>query len=458
MATTLGTQYAYATSGLTLYLDARVSTSYSGSGSSWYDISTTRSTGALQASPTYTSGTTNGNFAFNGSTQAVLLGEWAGWNTQAHSMECWFNPTATTQSGFLFEKGWAVNTQYSMYLESNGIFYYSTQGLSTVNLTFTTATYVTANAWNHIVCTYNGAGTKTIYVNGVQVAQATGLTGQIPTAQSTNVQSGVSIGVYGAYAGARSYWYSGKISVSRLYNTALSLTDVVRNYNADAANFSKTPTVDGITYTYEGVIVNNVAQTSAAIDQGVCISITQFSATGTYTAPTGCTRVLVQLVGAGGGASGYCESGGGGGYAEGMFPMTAGTAVTVTVGSGGTAVSYNGVGGTGGTTSFGSYLSATGGTGANSYYNHAGGYGGVGAGGQTYAQGGTGTGHANGGSHSQGADGGSSYFGGAGGKTRSNNGINFSPSPGSGASGGIAEIGTTGSTGANGLVIVYAYK
>ena len=458
MANTLGKQYNYVTSGLSMYLDARNATSYPGSGSSWTDISTTASTGALQASPTYTSSTTNGNFSFNGSSQAVLLGEWASWNTQAHSMECWFNPTATAQSGFLFEKGWSVNTQYSMFLDSGGTFYYRTIGLSPQDVNFTSASYITANAWNHIVCTYNGSGTKTIYINGTQIAQTTGITGQIATAQSTGVQSGVSIGVYGAYAGSRSYWYSGKISVSRLYNRALTSTEVVRNYNADAANFGITPTVAGITYTYEGLTVNNVTQTTAAVDQGVCISITQFAATGTYTAPTGCTRVLVQLVGGGGGAAGYCESGGGGGYAEGMFPLAAGATVSVTIGGGGAAVGYYAVAGNGGTTSFGSYLSATGGYGANSWNSHAGGYGGVGVGGQTYIQGGTGTGHANGGSHSQGADGGSSYFGGAGGKTRGNNGDNFSPSPGSGASGGIGEIGSTGSTGAGGLVIVYAYR
>jgi hypothetical protein len=372
-------------------------------------------------------------------------------------MESWCYPTSISQNGFLFEKGWDVNTQYSNFFQGAG-FVYRTIGLSNQDLTFTVSSYITVNTWNHIVCTYDGAGTKTIYVNGTQIAQATGLTGQIPNAQSTNVQSGASVGVYGAYAGSRSYWFSGKISVSRLYNRALTSTEVVRNYNADAANFGRTPTGAGITYTYEGVVVNNVTQTTAATDQGVCISITQFNATGTYTAPAGCTRVLVQLVGGGGGASGYCESGGGGGYAEGMFPLSAGTSVTVTVGSGGAATTYNNVGGTGGTTSFGSYISATGGGGGNSYLNHAGGHGGVGSGGQTNTYGGVGTGHANGGSHSQAAAGGSTPFGGPGSKVRANTYDNFSPTPGSGASGGISEAGSYGAQGAAGLVIVYAYQ
>ena len=207
-----------------------------------------------------------------------------------------------------------------------------------------------------------------------------------------------------------------------------------------------------------GINFNGTIQTTAGTDLGQLISVTSFTANGTYTVPAGATKVLVQLVGGGGGASGYGESGGGGGYSEGMFSIAAGTNVSVTVGGGGAGIAYNNVGTQGGTTSFGAYLSATGGYGANSYLNHAGGHGGLGTGGQTNLYGGVGTGHMNYGSHAQDARGGSTYFGGPGGKIRSNTTDNFSPSPGSGASGGIGEIGSNGAAGAAGLVVVYAYK
>ena len=453
MAVVLGSASTVVTANLVLHLNAANSTSYSGSGSTWTDLSTSK----VNATLTNVTFTTN-YFTFNGSSSAVRTTDWPTWNGQAHTMESWVYPTATAQDGFIFEKGVSVNTQYSNFFSSGGTFYYRTIGLSTQDLTFTTATYVTANAWNHIVCTYNGAGTKTIYVNGAQIAQATGLTGVI--ASSPAGYNGSSIGIYGGGSGSPSYFFNGRISVIRLYNNALTLAEVIRNYNADASTYGKTPTGAGTTTTYDGVAVNGVLQSATPTDLGSLISIQSFIATTTYTAPAGTTRVMVQLVGGGGGSAGYGESGGGGGFAEGIFQMAAGTSVTVTVGGGGAGVGYYAVASQGGTTSFGSYISATGGQGANQYVQHGGGGGGLGSGGQTNLYGGSGTGHMNSGSHAQDGCGGYSYYG-SGASVRRSQGTansNYSPALGAGASGNEGNDGSQGSLGSTGLVIVYAYK
>ena len=211
----------------------------------------------------------------------------------------------------------------------------------------------------------------------------------------------------------------------------------------------------GITYPDGSTDTTNVS------DKGALISVTTYtSGTNTYTAPAGCSNVYVQLVGGGGGSAGYCESGGAGGYAEGFFPLAAGATVTVTIGSGGSGVTYYAAGGSGTTTSFGAFMSATGGGGANTTNQHGGGAGGVGSGGNLNLYGGTGCGHLNHGSHSQTGYGGASYFGGGAGVTRHQNSANnFSPAPGSGATGNECDgDGTVGSTGSSGLCIVYAYK
>lgn len=208
-----------------------------------------------------------------------------------------------------------------------------------------------------------------------------------------------------------------------------------------------------------GLVFNEgSAHTTSFKNRGALISIATFTSSGTYTVPSNCSQVYVQLVGGGGGAAGYCESGGAGGYSEGVFPTTPGTQYTVTVGGGGTSVGYYAAAGNGGSTSFGSLISATGGYGANQNYSHGGGHSGVGSGGQVNLYAGSGTGHANYCSHSQTAAGGGSFFGGPGSKSRGNNGDNNSPAYGSGASGGITEIGSSGAVGKGGLVIVHAYK
>ncbi len=138
-------------------------------------------------------------------------------------MESWnYLNTTTAQNAFLFEKGF-VNTQYSNFYFSGNTFYFRTIGLSTEDLSFTTSTYISPNTWNHVVCTY-GAGTKTIYVNGTQVAQQTGLTGTI----STNTT-----GLYlGAHGPGTNFFLNGKIAESRVYNRALTAAEVLQNYNA----------------------------------------------------------------------------------------------------------------------------------------------------------------------------------------------------------------------------------
>jgi hypothetical protein len=114
----------------------------------------------------------------------------------------------------------------------------------------------------------------------------------------------------------------------------------------------------------------------------------------------------------------------------------------------------------GGTTSFGSYISATGGQGANQYVAHGGGGGGLGSGGQTNLYGGSGTGHMNYGSHAQSGCGGYSYYGGGGSIYRHapQSQCNYSSAIGAGATGNEGNDGSQGSYAPGGMVIVYAYK
>src|SRR5690349_4973054 len=109
--------------------------------------------------------------------------------------------------------------------------------------------------------------------------------------------------------------------------------------------------------------------------------------------PAGVTRMRVRLWGAGGGgggaygAFGAGSGGGGGGYTEGIFQVTPNASIYVTIGTGGQGAPASAIytAQPGGTTSFGSYCSATGG---------AAGIGGNGAIGSGSVQGGMGFGGA----------------------------------------------------------------
>ena len=183
-----------------------------------------------------------------------------------------------------------------------------------------------------------------------------------------------------------------------------------------------------------------------------------FTSNGTFTVPTGITKVKVTVVGGGGGGGyggrdgcspAYGGNGGGGGGAaiEIISGLTPGGTVTVTVGAAGGAGNPNvpTTATAGGTSSFGAYCSATGGGGGSSGAG-SGGAGGLGSGGDLNIRGGGGnptpnlygTGGAAGASSILGGGG---IYGGAGGAY------------GGGGGGGISENGIAG-VGAAGVVIV----
>ncbi|MEJ0093147.1 MAG: hypothetical protein WDN46_06875 [Methylocella sp.] len=182
-----------------------------------------------------------------------------------------------------------------------------------------------------------------------------------------------------------------------------------------------------------------------------------FSTSGTYTPSAGVTRVFVQIWGGGGGGqnvgagSHVAGAGGGGGeYRQGVFMITPGTTIAVTVGTGGAA------GANGTSSSFGSFITANPGHGGSPGVPGPGGTGGTGGFGFAGNSGGIGF-TTNGNDNFSGIGGASfgtslAYGGtGSGGSTLSSPG-NF---PGGGGSGGNGGSGPgTGGAGAGGLVLI----
>jgi hypothetical protein len=188
-----------------------------------------------------------------------------------------------------------------------------------------------------------------------------------------------------------------------------------------------------------------------------------YNVSGNFTIPNGVTSVRVRLVG-GGGAAGYHTSlpgGGGGGGGEAIdviSGLTPGQIIPITVGAGGITPANVGSGGGGGTSSFGTFMSATGGQGGQGgsgiLFATAGGLGGIGVGSriiQGGEMGGDGIAIA-----SHGGDGGGQGHGrGASGPLSGLSATGFGGGGGGGgASGGSSPVGSPGGNGASGIVIV----
>ena len=120
-----------------------------------------------------------------------------------------------------------------------------------------------------------------------------------------------------------------------------------------------------------------------------------FTSSGTFTVPSGVTKISAVLIGGGGAGGGSGSgSGGNGGGGGGLiyvndFPVTPGQTLAVIVGAGGGGVS-GGTGGNGGNSSITGIATAFGGTGGAADYQQSVGAGGAGEGGSGGATGGSG--------------------------------------------------------------------
>ena len=219
-------------SGLVFDMDFGSVKCYSGSGSNCYDLSTNILTGELINSPPYANSINNKYFSFDSTTSSRLIriNNSTSLDTQTPSVEVWIRTNSTNQNGFFFEKG-NVNTQYSLFQESASILWRQNFTVGGFNaLSVSTSTNITTTAWAQIVGTFS-SGSRKIYINGILKNSDT-QTGTI----NTN-SGGMSIGVYGGYAGSRGYYYNGDIAIIRVYNIELSANNILNNYNALKGRF-----------------------------------------------------------------------------------------------------------------------------------------------------------------------------------------------------------------------------
>lgn len=167
-------------------------------------------------------GQSNGAMNFNGSSY-IGVPDSTVFNNQTLSISAWVQLSALNQNGFIFEKG-TVNTQYSLFFEGDNLCFrtqptaggYHSQYLNTASLGITYT-----NAWYHLTATYDGSY-KRVYVNGV-------LKSEVAWSGILNTNPGGEwIGVFGGGA----YLFNGKISDLRVYNRALSATEISTLYGA----------------------------------------------------------------------------------------------------------------------------------------------------------------------------------------------------------------------------------
>ena len=208
--------------GLVLCLDAGNSKSYPGSGTTWTDLSGRGNNGTLVNGVGYDGGN-GGSLVFDGVDDNVDVSNAPSLNfTSQLTLSSWFRFSSLPGAELgLFRK---TNQWQLGFLTSNTIrclvFTNGTTGWTDVNdVSYTFDT----NTWYNMVMTYNGSN-MLIYVNNSLVKTAT-VTGSIVT-NANKVQVGYHAAIL-----------NGRISNCRIYNRALTSSEIQQNFNATRSRY-----------------------------------------------------------------------------------------------------------------------------------------------------------------------------------------------------------------------------
>jgi len=215
------------TDGLVLALDAANTKSYPGSGTAWNDLTNNSYNALLYNGPTFDGGN-GGSIVFDGVDDYATLGTTtvlqSGLNSSAFS--AWWKylgqGTGLDKRGFVLE---SANFNYSLLVNING-----TLGVH-INTTTDGTQYVpgfipTQGQWYNSAVVWDGAN-LIVYINGVEV----GRRAQIGTSLDA---SSLRIGTY---RDNNNRWWVGNISSISMYNKALTVQEVLQNFNATRSRF-----------------------------------------------------------------------------------------------------------------------------------------------------------------------------------------------------------------------------
>jgi|CXWL01.1.fsa_nt_gi parallel beta-helix repeat protein len=214
--------------------------------------------GTLTNGPVWTAGRMGSGLAFDGTNDSVTIPHspslaLAG----AFSMAAWVNPVASTTS---FKSVMVKNSTHFLYASVRG---YCGNGAVLVGFVGSAGTKTAcdrnplpANAWTHLAATNDGSVMR-LYRNGVMTSSAA-VTG-VPITSTGTLQLGASR--YGEH-------FNGKLDEARVYNRALSATEVLALFNAAPSGSVTDLNGDGITNVTDIQIAVNQAAGGAACGSG----------------------------------------------------------------------------------------------------------------------------------------------------------------------------------------------
>ena len=223
----LGHSPRIVTDGLVLALDAGNTKSYPGSGTTWTDLSGNGNAGTLANGPTYSSDD-GGSIVFDGSDDHVTFTSNPSLTDQI-TIEVWVKLNSTSA-----DNGWICGREGSYrLLYTSSVFHWVCA--TDNNGWYTTGTAIDAGSvaphtnTYQVVVTYDGSNNK-IYVNGTLRTTGGSISGNIKDVGSYYIMRDGS-------SDANIDYGKGNLYSHKLYNKALTASEIKQNFNALRGRF-----------------------------------------------------------------------------------------------------------------------------------------------------------------------------------------------------------------------------
>jgi len=213
------------TSGCVLSLDAADKLSYKGSGTTWTDLSGNNNTGTLTNGPTFSAGNM-GTIVFDGVDDYVNCGNNSSINLTSYiTLSTWTKKAYGSSASVAIDKGRDNYGAWSLLFDvvANKVEFHCR--ISGTNSSVVSNTSYGNNIWTNITAVFTGTNLL-IYING-KLDNTTTISGTIGT-------NAIDFSIGKANDG---FNWSGQVANVLMYNTALSTTDVLQNYNAVKSRF-----------------------------------------------------------------------------------------------------------------------------------------------------------------------------------------------------------------------------
>jgi hypothetical protein len=218
------------TSGLLLHLDAWETTSYPGSGTTWFDISGNSNNVTLVNSPTFTSN----YFSFNGTNQTGYVTSPQVNVTGQITVSTWVYFNTYSTNPILVHKGYG----YTLYLNNtqgtNAWQWADGSNYSYANFgTRTASGLYQTGVWMNLVVQKNTSNNVLLYRNAQLLDTSAAFGSALTTYSSPTWLNGYS----DTTSTPTANFLNGRMSVVSIYNRALTSTEITQNYNVYKSRF-----------------------------------------------------------------------------------------------------------------------------------------------------------------------------------------------------------------------------